>query len=127
MKYYKEGDIVIGTVTGVRPYAVFLNFENRVSGLLHISEISDSFIRDIDRFASVGDEIKVMVISVDPSNGFLRVSLKRVPEEDRFSTHSNSERKVMKISDEEFEPLKEKLDGWINATLIKAGKGKNND
>lgn len=122
MKFYKEGDIIIGTVSGVRPYAVFLNFEHHVSGLLHISEISDSFIRDIDKFASVGDQIKVMVISVDPSNGFLRVSLKRVPEEEKFSTHSNAERKVIKVDDNEFEPLKEKLDEWISDTLKKAGK-----
>ena len=71
MSTYKKGDIVIGTVANVRPYAVFLNFPDGAVGLLHISEISDSFIRDIEKYASIGDEIKVIVISVDPDNGFL--------------------------------------------------------
>lgn len=124
MELHKIGDLLIGKVVSVRPYAIFLSFEENISGLLHISEISDSFIRDIEKFASVGDQIKVKIISIDSNNGFLRVSLKRVPEEERFSTHSNKERKPIKIDKEEFMPLEEKLDEWINGTLEKARKDK---
>jgi len=80
MEHYQVGDLIIGTVTNVKPYALFLKFENGNNGLLHISEISDDYIRDIEKFGSVGDQIKVYVLSVDETNGFLRVSYKKVPE-----------------------------------------------
>jgi predicted RNA-binding protein with RPS1 domain len=126
MNEYQEGELIIGHVTSVRPYAVFLNFENNVNGLLHISEISDSFVRDTEKFASVGDEIKVMVIAKDPQNGFLRVSLKRVPGEEAYSTHKNTYRKKVETTSEDFEPLKKHLNGWIKSTLDKE-EGNNND
>ncbi|MBO7385584.1 MAG: S1 RNA-binding domain-containing protein, partial [Clostridia bacterium] len=39
-----------------------------VSGLLHISEISDSFIRDIEKFGTKGDQLKVMIVSIDENS-----------------------------------------------------------
>ena len=57
----KVGDVVIGKVNQVRPYALFLTFDGDVKGLLHISEISDSYIRDIEKFGSIGDEIKLKI------------------------------------------------------------------
>ena len=71
MKEYQEGQLIIGTVSGVRPYAVFMKFDGNINGLLHISEISDSFIRDIEKYASIGDELKVKIIAIDPKNGFM--------------------------------------------------------
>ncbi len=110
---YQVGDLVIGKVYNVKPYALFMLFEDGVTGLLHISEISDSFIRDIEKYGSVGDEIKVKILSIDKENGFLRVSYKQVPPEEAYSTHSN-QRKLPTVTEEEFLPLKEKLDDWIN-------------
>ena len=62
---YKIGDLVIGKVNQIRPYALFLTFDNDVKGLLHISEISDSYIRDIEKFGSIGDEIKLSISASD--------------------------------------------------------------
>lgn len=125
MKDYQVGDLLIGTVTSVRPYAIFMDFDEETCGLLHISEISDAFVRDIERFAYEGDQIKVKVISVDPLNGFLRVSLKKVPEKERFSTHRNTYRKRIETTNEDFKPLQDNLDEWIKYTLKK--KEENND
>ena len=119
---YEIGDLIIGKVNQIRPYALFLSFEDGSKGLLHISEISDSYIRDIERFGSIGDEIKVKVIEVDPYNGFLRVSYKKVPEEERYSTHVNSERKTPEFDHADFSALEEKLPQWIESTLKKAGE-----
>ena len=68
-----------------------------------------------------------MVISVDPENGFLRVSLKRIPQSERFSTHTNNDRNPIKTNKNDFAPLEEKLDEWIKETLDKARKDKDND
>ncbi|MCQ2814941.1 MAG: S1 RNA-binding domain-containing protein [Bacilli bacterium] len=114
---YQIGEDIIGTVINIKPYAVFLKFDEKTQGLLHISEISDSYIRDIEKYASIDDQLKVRVISIDPKDGFLRVSFKQIPENERFSTHDKNNRVMPKSNLEEFKVLEEKLDGWIEETL----------
>ena len=116
---YQVGDIVIGKVIGVKPYALFLSFEGGVKGLLHISELSDAYIRDIEKYGSIGDEMKVLVLSIDETNGFLRVSVKRVPEEEQYSTHVNEARIYLRDDEKDFSALKEKLPTWVEETLKK--------
>ncbi len=121
---YKIGDLIIGKVNQIRPYALFLTFEDGTNGLLHISELSDGYIRDIEKFGTVGDEIKVKVLSIDPDNGFLRVSYKAVPEKERYSNHNNSIRTVPQFDEADFTALEEKLPMWIKETLEKAKENK---
>ena len=121
---YEIGQIILGKVVNVKPYALFLEFEDGSMGLLHISEISDSFIRDIEKYGSKGDEMKVMDVSIDENNGFLRVSYKRVPQDEAYSTHDNSVRNIPTTTSEDFKPLEEKLPEWIATTLAEA-KGEN--
>ena len=99
---------------------MFLTFEDGSKGLLHISEISDAYVRDIEKYGSVGDVIKVKVIEIDDFNGFLRVSLKKVPEEERYTTHDNSKKKIPEFDEADFSSLQEKLPEWIETTLKKA-------
>ena len=118
---YQVGQLIVGKVYNVKPYALFMSFEDGVTGLLHISEISDSFVRDIEKYGSVGDEIKVKVLTIDKENGFLRVSYKQVPPEEAYSSHIN-QRRLPTVTEEEFQPLKDKLDGWINDAYQRIGK-----
>ena len=121
---YEVGQLIIGRVESVKPYALFLVFEDGVKGLLHISEISDSYIRDIEKFGTIGDEMRVKVLSIDDYNGFMRVSLKQVPEEDRFSTHSNEKRHIPEVDHDAFKAFEEHLPEWIQNTLEKAKEEK---
>ena len=52
------------------------------------------------------------ILSIDKDNGFLRVSYKQVPPEEAYSSHTN-QRRLPNVTEEEFMPLKEKLDDWI--------------
>ena len=122
---HEVGEYLIGIVYNVKPYALFLRFEDGSEGLLHISEICDSYIRDIEKYGVVGDQLKVVVISIDPSNGFLRVSYKRVQKEESITTHSNAIRKSPESNKSDFAPLEEKLPEWIEATLKKAKEEEN--
>ena len=124
---YEVGQVVTGTVTNVKPYALFMEFEDGVSGLLHISEISDSFIRDIEKFGSKGDQMRVVIVSIDENNGFLRVSYKRVPKEEAFTSHDNNVRKAPETTSSDFKPLAERLPGWIATTLEEANEEKKDD
>ena len=120
--HFEIGQLIIGKVTKVKPFALFMEFEGGVEGLLHISEISDSYIRDIEKFGSKGDEMKVKVVAIDETNGFLRVSLKKVPPEEAYSTHNNNVRKLPECDKDDFKPLADHLDGWIKTTLEEATK-----
>ena len=61
----------------------------------------------------------VKVISVDSTNGFLRVSLKQVPNEQTYNTHDNATRKVPVVRDGDFAPLEKKIPEWKETTLKK--------
>ena len=117
---YQINDLIIGKVIKIRPYAIFLQFEDGSQGLLHISELSDAFVKDIEKFGSVGDSLKVLVLAVDENNGFLRVSLKKVPKEEMFSSHVNSKTQSIAVEESSFQPLKDKLPEWIEETVKKA-------
>ena len=118
---YQVGQLIIGKVYNVKPYALFMSFDDGVTGLLHISEISDSFVRDIEKYGSVGDEIKVKVLTIDKDNGFLRVSYKQVPPEEAYSSLTN-QRRLPTVTEEEFAPLRDKLDDWIKDAYSKIVK-----
>ena len=122
---YEINQLVIGKVESVKPYALFLVFEDGVKALLHISEISDAYIRDIEKYGTVGDELKVKILSIDSHNGFMRVSLKQVPPEEQYSTHTNEKRRIPEVDSSSFKDLEERLPGWIEETLKKAKENKN--
>ena len=54
----KIGDIVYGKVTNILGYGAFVLVEE-YDGLIHISEFSDHFVRDIKEFVNIGDEVKL--------------------------------------------------------------------
>ena len=54
----KKGDSVKGKVTGVENYGIFLLMDDGYTGLIHISEISDKFVRNVGDYVQVDDENK---------------------------------------------------------------------
>ena len=50
-KYFKN-EVVEGCVTGIEKYGIFVTLDEYYSGLIHISEISDNFVRDINKFVN---------------------------------------------------------------------------
>lgn len=115
---YQIGDIVKAKVSEVKPYAAFICFEDGQLGMIHISEISDSYIRDIDKFISKGDEVIVKVLSIDYKDNFIRASFKQVPLDQQYTTHINK-RKALMTDINEFESLMTNLPTWIKNSLEK--------
>jgi rRNA biogenesis protein RRP5 len=63
---FSKGEKVKGVVTSVKPIGVFIKIENSVvSGLCHISQISDTAVSDVSKIYSVGDPVKAMILNVD--------------------------------------------------------------
>ena len=61
----KEGMVLTGTVRNVIDFGAFVDIGVKHDGLVHISEISDKFIRNPSEVVSVGDIVKVKVLKVD--------------------------------------------------------------
>lgn len=74
---YNVGDVVSGSVMSVKPYGAFIDLGG-ISGLLHISQISHDRVMDVEKVLSVGDTIKVMVLSQDPKRGRVGLCTKKL-------------------------------------------------
>lgn len=70
------GQIVKGTITGVKKFGAFIKLEDGSTGLCHISEVSNAFIKDIEEHLSVNQEVNVKVIGVD-DKGKINLSIKQ--------------------------------------------------
>lgn len=75
------GSIVSGKVTGITKFGAFvaLDGESGVTGLVHISEVSHSYVNDIAEHLQVGQEVKVKVMSVG-DGGRVSLSIKKATE-----------------------------------------------
>lgn len=75
---YALGDEVVGEVTGVVDFGVFVKIEEGLEGLVHISEIDWGLVDDPRKFAKVGDSVRVKIIEI--KDGKISLSLKALKE-----------------------------------------------
>ncbi|MBR3211102.1 MAG: S1 RNA-binding domain-containing protein [Bacilli bacterium] len=106
MATYHEGDTITGTVTGVEEYGIFLSFDDNQSGLIHISEISDSFVKNVNDYAQLNDKLTAKVIGID-EDGHYKLSIKELEGKDKKDSHHIVE------TDKAFSTLKARLPEWI--------------
>ena len=72
----KEGMILTGTVRNVIDFGAFVDIGVKYDGLVHISEMSDKFIKNPSDLVSVGDIVKVKVIKIDMERKKVALSMK---------------------------------------------------
>ncbi len=111
MSKYKIGAIIKGQVSGIEQYGVFLSIDAFYSGLIHISEISDGFVKNINDYVQMGDIINAKILEIDENNLQIKLSIKNI---DYKSTKQTSK---IKESKNGFEPLKEQLEIWTKEKL----------
>lgn len=109
---YKIDDIIKVEVTGITEYGIFVKTSNYYTGLIHISEIDNYYIKDINSYVKVGDRIYAYVLGVDKVNMKLKLSIKNIN-----YNNNNYGRRVIKENINGFLPLANKLDDWIRDTL----------
>ncbi|WP_032123601.1 S1 domain-containing RNA-binding protein [Clostridium amazonitimonense] len=69
------GNILEGTVVNITNFGAFVEVEGK-TGLVHISEVADTFVKDIKEYLKEQDKVKVKVISID-DNGKISLSIKQ--------------------------------------------------
>ncbi|MGM9522634.1 MAG: S1 RNA-binding domain-containing protein [Oscillospiraceae bacterium] len=73
---FEKGAVVKGKVTGIVKFGAFVELAPGKSGLVYISEISNTFVKDVADFLKVGQEVTVKVISIDEA-GRINLSIKQ--------------------------------------------------
>lgn len=108
MDKYNVGSIVTGKVTGIENYGIFISLDDGVTGLIHISEISNSFVRNINDYAEVDEKIKAKIIGIEDDGKHLKLSIKGLD-------YSKNPKYISKIKETKsgFSGLGRHLDDWI--------------
>lgn len=86
------GKIVSGKVTGITNFGAFIDLGEKKTGLVHISEISDRYIKDINEVLTVGDEAKVKILSI-ADDGKIGLSIRKAQENSETDSRPQREYK----------------------------------
>ena len=115
MSKIKKGRIIKGTVTGIESYGVFVSCDDYYTGLIHISEISHGFVKNITDFVKIGDLIFVEILDVDEELGHLKLSIKNIS----YNKKIVVKKKKIKETSLGFKTLEYKLPIWIDEAMKK--------
>lgn len=118
MSSIEVGTIIEGRVTGITRFGAFVDIGEGRTGLVHISEIADAFVHDVNDYLKQNDVVRVKVLAVD--NGKIGLSIKQAdpnyqpprPRRDRVYQQSFEDKllKFMKDSEERHQDLKRNQD-----------------
>ena len=109
---YEKGKIVTGYVTGIEKYGIFVSLDDYYTGLIHISEISPNYVRNVASYVDIGETIRMKVIEVDEKSHHIKLSIKN------FDYRVNRKRKTkIKETENGFNTLSQKLSFWIEEKI----------
>lgn len=107
----KKEDVIKVTITGIQNYGAFATLDN-YDGLIHISEISYGYVKNINDFVKIGDEIYAKVVEVNNEDNHLKLSIKDIDYK-----NDGSDLEKMEETKNGFKPLKDNLEVWINEKI----------
>ena len=97
------GKIVNGTVKSLAPFGAFVELEDGTTGLVHISEVAANYVKDVSEYLTVGQEVKVKIVSLD-EKGKINLSIKRAISEDKKQNG-----KITRANDTWVKPVQEPM------------------
>lgn len=119
----KVGDVVTGKVTGIQPYGAFVSLDEQTQGLVHISEITYGYVKEVGEFLNLGEAVKVKILEIDDEAGKISLSIRELLEKPALPKRDDKPRKSLQDridehDEEGFNTLKEKLAGWIKQSTL---------
>lgn len=109
---YQVGMTVYGKITGIKPYGAFVKFDDGVSGLIHISELSNGFVRNIDNYVKLNEYVMAKVIDIDSEHKQLRLSFKALSRNTRRYT-KRVKFLGMPAQEKGFKTIEEMMPKWL--------------
>lgn len=110
MEDLKVGSVVEGIVTGIENYGIFVKINEEFCGLIHISEIANGFVKNIEEYANVGEKIFVEIINIDQDKKKCILSI-------RDLNYRNDKTQKVHESVRGFSPLRHHLKLWIDKKI----------
>jgi S1 RNA binding domain protein len=107
------GSKLQGKVTGITNFGAFVELGQGTTGLVHISEVADNYVKDINEHLTVGDQVEVKVINVE-KDGKIGLSIKKAKEKkpvrhnprERTETFDQKMSRFLKDSEDRLASLK---------------------
>ncbi|ONI45789.1 RNA-binding protein S1 [Candidatus Epulonipiscium fishelsonii] len=99
---FQVGQIIEGTITGVKQFGAFVALDETTQGLVHISHITHEFLANIADAVKVGDKVKVKILSIDKEKGKISLSIKNAlppPQKPQQSKPKPKPKKEVPIED----------------------------
>jgi len=87
---YATGDVVTGEVVNIKPYGAFVQLPDGATGLVHISEVDEAYVKDVNDYLSTGQEIPVKVVGIHDS-GKYNLSIRRLTSRERDAAFHSRE------------------------------------
>lgn len=117
-KKYEVGEVVTGKVTGIQPYGAFVALDESTQGLVHISEITYGYVRNVEDFFKVGDIIQVKILDIDERSEKISLSTLALQDPPPQKKMDKNPKKTLqeRVNEQDangFQTLKEKLQDWI--------------
>lgn len=113
MVKYSKGKIVKGVVSGIESYGAFVKLDEYYSGLIHISEVSNGFVKDINDYMKIGDEIYVEILNIDEDLSQMKLSIKNIS----YKQGTKSRKRKIVETNSGFRTLERNLPHWIEENL----------
>jgi len=108
---YKVGNIIKGQVTGIEKYGIFVNVDPWYNGLIHISEVSEDYVKNIHDYVKIGETIYCQILEVNENSLQLKLSIKNI------NYKAENDNSPIQETRKGFLPLKENLHVWIEEKL----------
>ena len=110
---FKPGDWVEAEVFKTTNFGAFVKLPNGERGLIHISQVAETYVKDVNEFLKVGDKVKARIISAGP-DGKIDLSLKNTSpnpkKEFRSSEFEEKLKRFLKQSEERQSALRRNLE-----------------
>lgn len=116
MTNFSRGNIIKVMVTGITEYGIFVKADERFNGLIHISEVSDRYVKDPNHFAKENEIIYAEILDVNKKDAHLKLSIKNLD----YRGKGTKKKKIVETK-HGFKTLEYKLPLWIEEN-IKNGK-----
>lgn len=118
------GDKLIGTISGIQSYGVFVKLDDTHQGLIHISELRHGFVSNIEERYRIGEEVDVIVMGIDEYNQKISLSTRTLNKEKlgrpilhkHFWTNYRD-----KIG---YKTIAKQKDAWINSAMKRISEKK---
>ncbi|MCA0972821.1 general stress protein 13 [Halobacillus litoralis] len=111
---FQEGQVLEGKVTGIQPYGAFVALDENVQGLVHISEVTHGYVKDINEHLSEGDEVQVKILNIDEAKNKYSLSIRATQEAPKAARRPRKQAAAPKQEETAgFNTLKDKLEDWI--------------